>query len=76
MFLSVSALNWRHTPARIPYSCQDQLGTSGNNGCPIGGDKTVRGIGPSIRHSSIFTQTQTAILLPFGNFNLGLSMMA
>jgi hypothetical protein len=29
---SVSALNCRQKPARIPYSCQDQFGTSGNNG--------------------------------------------
>jgi hypothetical protein len=32
---SVSALNCRRKPARMPYSCDDQFGTSGNNGWPI-----------------------------------------
>ena len=33
----------RQKPTRLPYSCQDQFGTSGNNGCPIGGGNIVRG---------------------------------
>jgi hypothetical protein len=33
-FFVVSAVNCRQKPARIPYSCRNQFGTSGNNGCP------------------------------------------
>ena len=37
-----------------------EFGTSGKSGTPIGGGRTVRGIGFSILHSSTFKITQTA----------------
>jgi len=73
---SVNALNCRQKPARIPYSCHDQFGTSGNSGWPIGGLSTVRGMAFSIRHSSTLRITQTASLLPFGNMSFGRSICA
>ena len=76
MLRSVSALNWRQKPARMPYSCQDQFGTSGNSGCPIGGLSTVRGIAFSIRHSSTLRMTQTASFLPPGSRSFGRSTCA
>ncbi len=76
MLRSVSALNCRQKPARMPYSCQDQFGTSGNSGWPIGGLSTVRGIAFSIRHSSTFKITHTASFLPSGNLNFGRSICA
>jgi hypothetical protein len=36
----------------MPNSCQAQFGRSGCSGWPIGGDKTVRGIGRAGLHSS------------------------
>jgi hypothetical protein len=76
MLRSVSALNCRQKPARMPYSCQDQFGTSGNSGCPIGGLSTVRGIAFSIRHSSTLRITHTASFLPSGSLSLGRSICA
>ena len=76
MLRSVSALNCRQKPARIPYSCHDQFGTSGNSGCPIGGLNTVRGIAPSIRHSSTLRMTHTASFLLSGSFSFGRSTRA
>ena len=76
MLRSVSALNWRQKPARMPYSCHDQFGTSGNSGCPIGGLSTVRGIAFSIRHSSTLRMIHTASFLPPGNLSFGRSICA
>ena len=76
MLRSVSALNCRQKPARMPYSCQDQFGTSGNSGCPIGGLSTVRGIAFSIRHSSTLRITHTASFLPPGSLSFGRSICA
>jgi hypothetical protein len=73
---SVSALNCRQKPARMPYSCHDQFGTSGSNGCPIGGLSTTRGIALSIRHSSTLRMTQTASFLPAGRLSFGRSTWA
>ena len=76
MLRSVSALNCRQKPARMPYSCHDQFGTSGNSGCPIGGLSTVRGMAFSIRHSSTLRMTHTASFLPPGSVSFGRSTCA
>ena len=76
MLRSVSALNCRQKPARMPYSCHDQFGTSGSSGCPIGGLSTVRGIAFSIRHSSTLRMTHTASLLLPGSTSFGRSTSA
>jgi hypothetical protein len=52
------------------------LGTSGSNGCPIGGLSTVRGMAFSIRHSSTLRMTHTASFLPPGSVNFGRSICA
>src|SRR6185295_19627441 len=59
----------RQKPTRMPYSCHAQFGRSGSSGCPNGGDRTVRGIGRSIDHSSTLTIVQTAIRAPPGSGN-------
>jgi hypothetical protein len=51
----------RQKPTRMPYSCHAQLGRSGSSGWPIGGGRTVRGIGPSMPQSSTFTMVQTTM---------------
>ena len=66
-----SASNKRQKPARMPYSCQDQLGRSGNRGTPIGGGSTVRGWARSIDQCSTLTMTQTSMRLPAGAFKIG-----
>src|SRR3954470_19078047 len=66
----------RHTPTRIPYSCQAQLGRSGSSGCPKGGGSTVRGMARSIDHSSTFTIVHTATRAPPGSLSGGRSTMA
>ena len=55
---------------------RDQFGTSGNNGWPIGGLNTVRGIAFSIRHSSTLRMTHTASFLPSGSLSFGRSTCA
>ena len=76
MLRSVRALNCHQKPARMPYSCQLQFGTSGSGGCPIGGDSTVRGMAFSMRHSSTFRMIHTASFFPPGSRSLGRSMSA
>jgi uncharacterized protein (DUF1786 family) len=57
----------------MPYSCHDQLGTSGISGWPIGGGGTVRGIARSMRRTSTLTMTQTATRAPPGSVRRGRS---
>src|SRR5262249_54368311 len=63
-------------PTRIPYSCQDQLGTSGITLAPDGAGSTVRGIGASMFHSSTLTIVHTAIRAPPGSLAGARSTMA
>ena len=60
----------------MPYSCHAQLGRSGNNGTPMGGGSTVRGIGRAISQSSTLAMNHTAMRLPSGSFSGGRSTIA
>jgi hypothetical protein len=66
----------RHTPTRIPYSCHDQLGTSGSSTCPVGAGSTWRAIGRAMSQTSRLTIGQTTIRAPPGSFNGGRSTIA
>ena len=66
----------RQKPARLPYSCQAQLGTSGEGEPPAGGVSTVRGIGAVASHSSTLTITHTARRAPPGSLSGGRSAIA
>src|ERR1700720_2627178 len=57
----------RQKPTRIPYSCQHQFGTSGSSGCPIGGDRMVRGIGSCGSQFSMLTMVHTAMRASLGS---------
>ena len=56
----------RQNPTRFPYSCQDQLGTSGKSGCPMGGGRMVQGWALVEPQCSTFIIVQTAIRAPPG----------
>ena len=61
----------RQKPTRLPYSCQAQLGMSGEGEPPAGGVSTVRGMGSRGFHSSTLTMIQTARRLPSGRVSFG-----
>jgi hypothetical protein len=63
----VSASRMRQNPTRIPYSCQDQFGTSGTVATPCGAVRYWRAIGFSMSHSSMLTMVHTAMRAPFGS---------
>ena len=66
----------RHTPTRMPYSCQLQFGTSGSIGCPVGAGSTCRAIGLPMSHTSRFTMVQNTSRAPPGSFSGGRSTIA
>src|SRR5580698_4164480 len=66
----------RHTPTRMPYSCQLQFGTSGNKVCPVGGAKTCRAIGLPMSQTSRLTMLQKMRRLLFGSLSGGRSTIA
>ena len=66
----------RQTPTRMPYSCQDQFGTSGSMVWPVGGGSTWRAIGLPISQTSRFTMGQMTIRAPPGKRRAGRSTMA
>src|SRR5262249_35894158 len=66
----------RHTPTRIPYSCQLQLGTSGRWLTPLGGASTCRAIGLPMSQTSRLTMVQNTRRAPPGSFSAGRSTIA
>ena len=66
----------RHTPTRMPYSCQLQLGWSGSIGTPWGGGITMRAIGRAMSHTSSASTGQSARRAPPGSLRGLRSMMA
>src|SRR5712671_7238841 len=66
----------RQTPTRIPYSCQDQFGTSGTNTSPVGAGRTCRAIGREMDQNSRLTIVQTTIRALLGNLSGGRSTIA
>ena len=72
--LAVKAWCNRQKPTRMPYSCHAQLGKSGCSGAPIGGDKTVRGIGRDMDQCSTLTMIHTRTRA--GAVSLGRSTIA
>ena len=68
---SLSASRMRQKPTRIPYSCQDQFGTSGCSGLPIGGDSTARGMALVGSQTSTLTIFQTTTRAPPGSASGG-----
>ena len=60
----------------MPYSCQDQFGTSGSSGTPVGAGSTCRAIGREMSQTSRLTMVQTTIRAPPGSFSGGRSTMA
>src|SRR5262249_47665186 len=66
----------RHTPTRIPYSCQLQLGTSGRCVMPVGGASTCRAIGLPMSQTSRLTMVQNARRAPPGSLSVGRSTIA
>src|SRR5262249_7146055 len=66
----------RHTPTRIPYSCQLQLGTSGRCVMPLGGNSTCRAIGLPMSQTSRLTMVQNIRRAPPGSFSAGRSTIA
>src|SRR5579875_176888 len=66
----------RHTPTRMPYSCQAQFGTSGSKTCPVGAGRTCRAIGREISQNSRLTIVHTATRAPPGSLSGGRSTIA
>jgi hypothetical protein len=66
----------RQKPTRMPYSCQDQLGTSGSSGTPVGAGSTCRAIGLPMSHTSRLTMLHTATRASPGSRNGGRSTIA
>src|SRR5580700_2951997 len=66
----------RHTPTRMPYSCQLQFGTSGMSVCPVGGASTCRAIGLPMSQTSRLTMDQNTSRLRPGSFSGGRSTIA
>src|SRR5271155_4002555 len=66
----------RHTPTRMPYSCQLQFGTSGSCVTPVGGASTWRAIGLPMSQTSRLTMVQNTRRAPFGSFSGGRSTIA
>src|SRR5271155_3569389 len=66
----------RHTPTRMPYSCQLQFGTSGSIVTPVGGASTWRAIGFPMSQTSRLTMVQNTTRAPPGSFNGGRSEIA
>ena len=61
----------RQNPARMPYSCQAQLGRSGSRGWPMGGGSTVRGMAAAGLQCSTLTMVHTASRAPPGSLSGG-----
>src|SRR5437762_3215709 len=68
MFRCLNRSKKRHTPTRMPYSCQLQFGTSGNSGTPVGAGNTWRAIGLPMSHTSRLTMVQNTLRAPVGGF--------
>src|SRR5215469_2976893 len=66
----------RHTPTRIPYSCQLQLGTSGRCVMPVGGASTCRAIGLPMSQTSRLMMVQNIRRAPPGSLSAGRSTIA
>src|SRR5579875_2137063 len=66
----------RHTPTRIPYSCQDQFGTSGIKLCPVGAGSTWQGMGRAMSQTSRLTMVQNTRRAPLGRRRGGRSTIA
>ena len=66
----------RHTPTRMPYSCQLQCGTSGRSDAPVGAGNTWRGIGRPMSQTSRLTIGHRTRRARPGSRSGGLSTMA
>ena len=60
----------------MPYSCQDQFGTSGKSTCPVGAGNTCRAIGREIDQNSRLTIVHTMMRARSGNLSGGRSTIA
>jgi hypothetical protein len=66
----------RQTPTRMPYSCQDQFGTSGSSTWPVGAGSTWRAMGLPMSQTSRLTMVQTTMRASPGRRSGGRSTMA
>src|SRR5690349_23421083 len=76
MFWRLNRSKKRHTPTRMPYSCQLQFGTSGKCVTPVGGASTWRAIGLPMSQTSRLTMLQNMRRALFGSLSAGRSTMA
>src|SRR5271169_5594799 len=76
MFCCLNRSKKRHTPTRMPYSCQLQFGTSGRCVTPAGGPSTWRAIGLPMSQTSRLTMVQNTSRALLGSFSAGRSTIA